>query len=188
MVACRIAIVIGLSAVCIGCGATTEEIQQQQARQALVQQYRSEDVAAIQHCIDAYPTDAPTVVMPYFRCIIDAQNAAHFRPDDLLMALSYKKLTIAQQYSTGKITHEEYLSLFADADSQYMTQQRERNEEERLVSAREREAKAVACMAASQQNANDRYENSQNGDSGAARLGGAISAFVDTSNEIDACK
>jgi hypothetical protein len=181
-----------------GCGPSKQEIREQQARRDLIARNKAEDMAAVQACKSAYPFSerSATNVVPFARCMLDAVNKLHYGRDDLLVAVTYKRLELAEKCASGQITVTQYESQYAEYAAEANTQRQLRRNQAQVALAAQQQANAAACMAAQQKIANDQSEadaraaaNQTNSSPAAGLSSLAATALViaDEANERRAC-
>ena len=170
------ATIVVSSFILTGCGPSPRQLEMQ-AQQARIQQQDRASNEDMQTCSITYPVEqrSPKNAVAMANCVLSAYERRATK-NDLVEAIQYKRLELAEKYAAGKLTLAEYASQFRDYSASIHSQLIMRENQAQMVAAAQSTAKSAQCAVAQQRSANSDYTgvNSTNGYVAVASLLGAI--------------
>jgi hypothetical protein len=169
------------------CTPNNEQLQLD-ARQAQVAAQNQAADAEFRKCVARYPTEQRSRqnAVPYARCMIAAYNGRATK-NDLVLAINYKRLELAEKLASGRITLAEYRSQYAAFGVDMKSQALQRQNQAQMVAATQRSAQAAECAVAQQRVANTSYSGLDS-TSGVVAVASLLGALADGASVANACK
>jgi hypothetical protein len=133
-----------LGAALAGCG--FDQIAAQQRTANLKQQFD----AAMNDCRARFPTDDPKTVVAKMQCVNQAyaiELPALGSNVDLAQNFMTYRMSVAEQYQNGQITHAQAATMLADKWSQLISEAQRRNAINQTAAAQQRAADATQAAA-----------------------------------------
>ena len=178
---------ISLSTLLTGCGPSPGQLAIQAEQSRLDQLDRASD-AATRACGATYPPDQRSRInaVPFAKCMNSAYEQRG-RKTDLLEAMNFKRLELAEKLSAGKITVAEYMSQLSSFRSEVISQYESRYNQAQMVAAAQSTARSANCAVVQQRTANSDYSgvNSTNGVVAVASLLAAVGDGVAQARACD---